>query len=399
MTSELETWRRDTPGASSRLHLNNAGAALMPTPVIDAITAHLAREAAVGGYESADEAQPRVQAAYAAVAALLGAAPRNVAIVENATVAFSQALSAIDFRPGDVIVTTRNDYISNQLAYLSLAERAGVVVRRAANLADGRVDPDSVRELMRDPRARLLAVTWVPTNSGLIQPAEALGALAEAADVPYLLDACQAAGQLPIDVTRFGCDFLAATARKFLRGPRGIGFLYVSDRALARGAYPLHVDMRGGEWTSADRFALVPDARRFENWEFSYALVLGLGAAARYATEVGIERGGGRARELAAALRGQLADIDGCRVLDRGAELAALVTVEVAGWRAPELVTALRQRGINTSASLREYAVIDMDEKGARTALRLSPHYFNLEDELATAVGAIRELVAERLGR
>jgi len=392
MDADLRKWRDDTPGAAQRIHLNNAGAGLMPSAVLSAIRSHLEREAVLGGYESEDEAAPRVRAAYDAVASLLNAAPRNIAIVENATVAFFQALSAFDFEPGDVIVTTRNDYISNQLAYLSLAQRQGVVVRRAEELESGGADPESVRSLLRDRRARLLAVTWVPTNSGLIQPVEVLGEIAEAAGVPYLVDACQAVGQLPIDVARLRCDFLSATGRKFLRGPRGIGFLYVSDRALARGLYPLLVDMRGGLWQSADAFALAPDARRFENWEFSHALVLGLGAAASYAYEAGIERCGLRARTLAARLRAALASVPGLRVLDRGAELAAIVTVEVAGRVAGELVRELRARGINTSASVREYAVIDMDAKRATSAIRLSPHYYNTDKELDHVVDEMRNL-------
>jgi selenocysteine lyase/cysteine desulfurase len=388
----VQRWRDDTPGAASRIHLNNAGAGLMPLAVLSAITSHLEREAILGGYESEDEAAPRVKDAYQSVAKLLNAAAQNVAIVENATVGFFQALSAFDFRPGDVIVTTRNDYISNQLAYLSLAQRRGVVVRRAEDLARGGVDPDSVRTLLRDPRVRLLAVTWVPTNSGLIQPVETLGAVAAAAGVPYLIDACQAVGQLPVDVHRLRCDFLSATARKFLRGPRGIGFLYVSDAALERGLFPLYIDMRGGVWHAADDFALAPDARRFENWEFAHALVLGLGAAAKYAADVGVERGGSRARALAARLRTALAALPGVRVLDRGAELAAIVTAEVAGRAAPALVDELRSRGINSSASLRDYAVIDMDDKRATSAIRLSPHYFNTDAELDAAVDAIRSL-------
>ena len=397
--AQVKKWRDDTPGAERRIHLNNAGAGLMPSAVLAAMRSHLEREAEFGGYESEDEAAPRVKDAYDAVAALLGAASRNVAIVENATVAFFQALSAFDFQPGDVIVTTRNDYISNQLAYLSLASRRGVVIRRAEDLESGGVDPGSVRALLRDPRVRLLAVTWVPTNSGLIQPAETLGEIAEAAGVPYLVDACQAVGQLPIDVHRLRCDFLSATARKFLRGPRGMGFLYVSDRALERGLFPLYLDMRGGLWKTADTFALAPDARRFENWEFAYALVLGLGAAARYAAEVGVERGGLRARELASRLRAALSAVPGLRVLDRGKELAAIVTVEVAGTAAPAIVHELRARGINTTASLRDYAVIDMDDKRVASAVRLSPHYYNTATELDAAVAALRSLSTGAEGR
>ncbi|MCU1241739.1 MAG: hypothetical protein JWO71_2465 [Candidatus Acidoferrum typicum] len=394
MDALVKQWREDTPGCFNQIHFNNAGAGLMPRGVLDAMVVHLNREANLGAYESADDAEAAVADAYANVAKLLGAQPRNIAVVENSTVAFFQALSAFDFKRGDVIVTTRNDYISNQLAYLSLARRHGVEVRRAADLASGGADPQSVKELLRDPRVRLLAVTWVPTNSGLVQPVEALGEVAEAAGVPYLVDGCQAVGQIPADVTKLRCDFFSGTARKFLRGPRGIGFLYVSDRALKRGDFPLYIDMRGADWVSADDFAPAPDARRFENWEFAYSLVLGMGEAARYALDVGVEQGGRRARHLAATLRGKLNELSGIRVLDRGSELAAIVTIEVAGWDATELSKLLRTRGINTSASLRAYAVIDMDEKRVASALRLSPHYYNTEEEIERVVEELRTSTA-----
>jgi selenocysteine lyase/cysteine desulfurase len=201
-------------------------------------------------------------------------------------------------------------------------------------------------------------------------------------------------GQIPVDLAKLRCDFFSGTARKFLRGPRGTGFLYVSDRALKRGDFPLYIDMRGADWVSADNFAPAPDARRFENWEFAYSLVLGMGEAARYALQVGVERGGRRARELAATLRSKLGELPGIRVLDRGSELAAIVTIEVAGWDATELSKLLRTRGINSAASLRAYAVIDMDEKRAASALRLSPHYYNTEEEIERVVETLRAVTA-----
>ncbi len=367
----------------------------MPRPVLEAVLSHLRREAEYGGYESADGAAGAVRAAYGEIARLIGAHARNVAVVENATVAFSQALSAFDFLPGDVIVTTRNDYISNQLMYLSLGRRRRVQVLRAADLPQGGVDPESVRELVTHPQCRLVAVTWVPTNSGLIQPAEAVGEICDKAGVPYLIDACQAVGQIPIDVRRLRCDFLSATARKFLRGPRGIGFLYVSDRALTRGLCPIYIDMRGATWVGADRYELADDARRFENWEFAYSLVLGMGEAARYACSVGVERGGQRARELAAYVREKVRTLPGFRLLDRGTQLCAIATVEMAGWDAGEVVCRLRKRGINTSASLRGYAVIDMDEKKAASALRISPHYYNTHEEMDMLVEALDEILKD----
>lgn len=391
MDAQVMRWRADTPAAAAGLiHLNNAGAGLMPTPVLEAMTEHLRREVAHGGYEAADLAAPQIESAYAGLARLLSAQPRNVAIVENATAAFAQALSAFDLRRGDVIVTSRNDYISNQLMYLSLQRRSGVEFVRAEDLPEGGIDPQSLREILRRRRPTLVAVTWVPTNSGLVQDVEAVGRVCEDAGVPYLLDACQAAGQIPIDVDALRCDFLSGTARKFLRGPRGIGFLYVADRVLDSGAHPLYLDMRGARWTDENAFRLADSAHRFENWEFSYALVLGFAEAVLYALEVGVEEGGRRAHELAAYARQKLSEIDGLRVLDRGRELCAIVTVEVTGVPATDAVAQLREWGINTSATFREWAVLDMAEKHAESAVRLSPHYYNTVAEIDSAVAALR---------
>ncbi len=393
MDPQLTRWRAETPATAAGLvHLNNAGAALMPTPVITAIQAHIAAETCTGGYEAAEAAAERVADCYEDVGRLVGGASRNIAVVENATAAFALALSAFDFRPGDAILTTRNDYISNQLMYLSLSRRLGIEVVRAADLPEGGVDPQSVGEILTHRPVKLVALTWVPTNSGLVQAAEEVGVLCDAAGVPYLVDACQAVGQLPIDVNALRCTFLSATARKFLRGPRGIGFLYVSDAALADGRAPLFVDMRGARWVAADDYALTDDATRFENWEFAYALLLGLGAAARYALDVGVAEGGQRAAHLAACARERLAALDGVRVLDRGARLCAIVTAEVTGMPAEEVVRELRGWGINTSATSRDVALLDMDDKRAVTAVRISPHYYNTEKEIEIAVGAVRSL-------
>jgi len=391
-------WRADTPGTAHRNHLNNAGAALMPASVHRVITEHLQLELETGGYEASDGRAEQVEASYDHLGRLLGAPARNIAVAANATDAFARALSSFDFRPGDVIVTSRCDYISNQLQYLALRQRLGVEIVHAPDLPEGGVDPDGVRRAVvaAGTRCRLVAITWIPTNSGLVQDVAAVGQVCRALDVPYLVDACQAVGQVPIDVTALHCDYLSATGRKFLRGPRGIGFLYVSDRALARGDYPLLVDMRGARWVADDQFALVDSAQRFEDWEFPYALVLGQGEAARYALEVGVETASTRAWTLAARLRRALEGIEGVRVLDRGATRCAIVTMAAPRGTPQALVDYLMERRINTVASLREYGRYDFGEKGVDGAVRLSPHYYNTEAEVDAAAEAVAECVLGR---
>lgn len=366
----------------------------MPRPVLDAVRAHLDLEERMGGYEAADRARGDIAGVYGAVGALLGAPPSNVALTENATAAFQAALSSVPFRPGDVLLTTRNDYVSNQIQYLSLERRMGVEVVRAPDLPEGGVDVQALSELVHRRRPRLVAVTHVPTSSGLVQDVAAIGRVCRERNVLYLVDACQSVGQMPVQVDALGCDFLSATGRKFLRGPRGVGFLYVSDRALDAGLEPLFPDLRGADWVADDVYQPAPDARRFESWEFAYALVLGLGAAARYALDVGLEVARDRARELAARVRHGLAELPGVTVLDRGAELCAIVSAVVPGWEPGALVAELRREGIHTSSLLRESALLEFDGRGVEGALRISPHYYNTADE----VDALVEAVQRRLG-
>ncbi len=396
---QIARWRADTPGTSHRNHLNNAGAALMPTPVLRAALDHLTLEADIGGYGAAGARAAEIAGGYDALATLVGAQARNIAVVANATAGFIQAVSSFDFAPGDVIVTTRCDYTSNQIQYLALHDRLGVDIVHASDLAEGGVDPDSVRACVEraGPRCRLVALSWIPTNSGLVQNAEAVGDVCESLGVPYLVDACQAVGQLPIDVARLRCDYLSATARKFLRGPRGIGFLFASDRALARGDHPLFVDMRGARWTADDRYQLDPTARRYEDWEFPYALVLGQSTAARYALDVGIDVAHDRAWMLARRLRQGLAAIDGVRVLDRGATQCAIVTAAFDRVHANAVVEKLAEWRINSVVSLLEFGRFDFADKDVDAAIRLSPHYYNTDEEIDAAVEAVGHALRQLL--
>jgi len=391
----IDELRADTPGLEHRVHLNSAGASLMPSPVIDAVRSHFDLEARIGGYEATDVAKHAIEKAYGHVAVLLGTTPDRIAMTEHATASFVAALSSIPFERGDIILTTRNDYVSNQIQYLSLADRMGVEVVRAPDAPEGGVDLQAMEELIHRRRPRLVAVTQIPTNSGLVQDVGAVGRMCRARDVLYLVDGCQSVGQMPLDVEAMGCDFFSATARKYLRGPRGAGFLYVSDRVLDRGLEPLFPDLRGADWIDTDLYQPAPSARRFETWEFAWGLVLGTGAAAEYANKLGLEAIRDRARALASELRAHLGELPGARVLDRGAELGATVTASFTGQDPANLLLQLRERGINVGAQTRLDALIDYEAKGVEAALRVSPHYFNDDSDLDTLMGALAEMITE----
>ncbi len=390
---DLDRLRADTPGVDHRMHLNNAGSSLPPQPVLDVVEEHLRLEAEIGGYEAADAVREAIDAVYGSLALLTGSEPRCVAVVENATAAFAQALSAIPFEAGDVILTTRADYTSNQIMYLSLRDRFGVDTVRVPDAPGGGVDLEALEELLETHRPRLVALSWMPSHSGLIQPVAEVGRLCREREVLYLVDACQAVGQTPVDVSQIGCEFLAATGRKFLRAPRGTGFLVVSDRVLEENLVPLLPDLHGAEWTGPDAWEPRPDATRFENWEFSYALVRGLGRAAEYALETGLEAIEDRARSLAAFARERLSALPGVRCLDVGAERSAICSFHVGTdrWQGTgqELQDHLRRLGINTSIADASHVRLDLHEEGIPWALRVSPHVYNTEDEIEALADAL----------
>ncbi|WP_395455074.1 aminotransferase class V-fold PLP-dependent enzyme [Azospirillum melinis] len=389
-TSEIDRLRAMTPGTRHRVHLNNAGAALMTTGVLSTVVDHLNLEAEIGGYEAKAREADRIEGVYRSVARLLNADPGEIALAENATVAWQWAFYAQRFAAGDRILTTTAEYAANYLSYLQIAKRTGAVIEVIPDDAEGRLDPKAL-EAMIDERVRLISITWVPTNGGLVNPAAEVGRIANAHRIPYLLDACQAVGQLPVDVARLGCDMLAATGRKFLRGPRGTGFLYMK-RAFLERTEPAMIDMYGATWVGGDRYDLRQDARRFETWESNYAAKLGLGAAIEEALAIGIPRIEKRVKTLAGSLRAMLADVPGVTVHDLGPDPAAIVTFTLAGLDAATAAARLTERAINVSVSAPSSTPVDGERRHLPSLVRASPHYYNTENEIERLVETVRSI-------
>ncbi len=386
-----DTLRQQTPGCKTKIHFNNAGASLMPQSVIDAMVGHIQLEATVGGYEAADLKAKEIAGFYDSAAQLLNGKSTNIAFTSSATNSFARALSCISFIEGDSILLANEDYISNQIAFLSLQKKFKLKILRAASLPTGGVDVTDMNRLMDIHHPKLVSLTHVPSNTGLIQPVEEVGKLCEERNILYLVDACQSAGQIPIDVQKIRCDFLSATMRKFLRGPRGAGFLYVSDKIINQKLEPLFIDMRGADWITTDEYTPRMDARRFEDWEFPYALVLGSKAALDLANTVGIENIKSRNARLCKQVRNGIAKIKGLRLLDIGAEQSSIITVEIPAQKAQDVLQDLRKENINTSVGHKHFALIDFKAKNVDWALRISPHYYNTEEEVEILIHALRK--------
>jgi selenocysteine lyase/cysteine desulfurase len=387
---DVEALRALTPGCRRRLHLNNAGASLLAQPTLDAMTGHLRLEAEIGGYEAAAAAEEAIAATYVGLAELLGGRPEEVALFDNATHAWQAAFYSVPIRAGDRILTGRNEYGSNVLAYLQVARRTGAEVVVVPNDEHGQLDTAALAELV-DDRTRLIGVTHVPTNGGLVNPAAEVGRIARDAGVPFLLNATQSVGQLPVDVRAIGCDLLAATGRKFLRGPRGTGFLWVGEAMLER-LDPYVAEIRSATWDGGRGFTWAPGARRFETWENSYVNVIGLGAAVRQALDLGLDAIGARTTALGARLRQQLDQLPGVSTHDLGRVRCAIVTAKVDGRPAAEVAAALAGAGINVTTTVPEDTQFDTEVRDVHPLVRLSPHYYNTEEELDRAVAQVAAL-------
>ena len=394
-TIDVEALRADTPGCTNVTHLNNAGSALQPAIVTDTVVAHLRREEEVGGYEAHAEARDRVAGVYASVGALVNAPIERVALVESATVAWDRGLQAIAFsdplEPGDRMLVSGSEYASNVLPLLQLARRTGATVEVIPDGADGAVDVEVLGDML-DERVRIVSVNHAPSQNGLVNDVVAIGDMLRMHGSPawYLVDACQSVGQMPVDMSRIGCDVLSATGRKFLRGPRATGFLVVSQRMLDD-LEPFPLDLHAAEWTTLKDYELADGAARFESWEKAYAALLGMGAAIDYALACGIDAIAERIGNLASRLRTGLAEVPGVIVRDRGSVQSGIVTIRVDD--AAGVVAGLRARGINTSLSTPDYSRIDFGRDQATGLVRISPHAYNTEDEADRAIAAVAELV------
>jgi selenocysteine lyase/cysteine desulfurase len=390
MPIDIARARAETPGTATVLHFNNAGSSLMPQPVLDATVEYLNLEAQIGGYETADRQEAQIEHFYTAAADMLNCDPDEIAFIENATRAWDMAFYAIPFQLGDRILTARAEYASNVIAFLQMAEQRGVSVEVIPSEETGELSVSALRDMM-DDNVRLIAMTHVPTNGGLVNPAAEVGKVAQEAGVLYLLDACQSVGQMPVDVQAIGCDMLSTTGRKYLRGPRGTGFLYVRREVIPVLEPPM-LDLHAAQWTAPDQFVTRDDARRFENWETNYAGKVGLATALDYAMGWGLDAIYARVQELASSLRACLRDIPGVTVTDIGEEQCGIVTFMVEGHPANEIQQSLAQQAINVTTSSTSSTRFDMEARGLTLIVRASVHYYNDEAEVERFCTAIHDI-------
>ncbi|MFI5719648.1 aminotransferase class V-fold PLP-dependent enzyme [Nocardia sp. NPDC051750] len=380
--------RADTPGVGTgAVFLDSAGSSLPPRVVTETVIGHLRREAEIGGYRAANERLDDLAGVKEAIAALLNTTPDTIALSDSATRSWSDFFYAVPLRPGDRILISGADYASNAIAALQRARSSGARVEQIPDDEAGRLDLEALAAMM-DDRVRLVSLLHVPTNGGLVNPVAEAARIARAAGALVVLDACQSAGQLPLDVAELGVDALSATGRKWLRGPRGTGFLYLRPE-LAASLEPGRLDLHSASWTGPDEYRMAPDASRFEFWEHDVAARLGLGAAVRYLLDLGPDQVYAAIAERADYLRGALGELPGVRVRDLGIEHSGIVSFTVAGVTPVEVRDRLREKDITVTVSHASSTLLDMSARGLDAVVRASPHCFVDHAELDRFLAAV----------
>jgi cysteine desulfurase len=383
-------WERiaaDTPAAAGQIFLDSAGSSLPPAPVLDTVVGHLRREAQIGGYRAAQERAEDLGRIKVSLGALLGAPPHAVALADSASRAWTQVFYAVPLQPGEKILLSGVEYASNAIAALHRARTCGAVVEVVPSDPAGQLDLDALAGLL-DERVRLVSLVHVPTNSGLVNPVRKVIELAHAHGAFVLLDACQSIGQLRVDVGELGVDALSGTGRKWLRGPRGTGFLYVRPDLIGSLEPPV-LDLHSAAWCSKDSYTLHEDATRFELWERDVAAHLGLGAAVDYLLDLGIDEVRNAVTSRAEQLRSALGEIPEVRIRDLGRQRCGIVSFTVDGVESATVRDALADQGITVTVSLMASTLLDMQARGLTSVVRASPHYFVRPEQIDSAAAAI----------
>ena len=387
---DLERVRADMVGVDDIVHLNNCGSALPPRCVVDAQVDYLRAEQRMGGYETAAARADDLQEFYVQTARLLGCDPDEIAFQGSAIEGWWRAFLSIDLRPGDRVLAGTSEYQGNAVGLLQARER-GVIVESVPNDETGTIDLSAL-EAALDERLKLVCLTQVSMSNGAVHPATEVGRMCRAAEVPFLLDACQVAGQRPLDVDTLGCDFLVYTGRKFMRGPRGTGVMYARRSTVDRLGPSPFVDGRSAVWTGPDTWHHTPGAARFELGERGFAAQVGLGVATRYALEIGLEAIAERVGGLAERLRTDLGSVERVTVHDEGADRCGIVTFTVEGLTAAAVKEAVGIAGINIGAPADVNAQWDLGARGIDAVARAGVHYFNDDHELDRLVAAVADL-------
>ena len=387
---DIDKIRRETPGAKYVTHFNNAGAALPCHDTVQATVNWLNKEARTGGYLMQTVNEEDISGFYKNAGKLINCSPNEIALTHNASDSQAKVLFAFPFKKGDVVLTTEIEYSNNFMNLLQLKEQKGIEIRIVENEENCSFNLEKFENAI-DDSVKLIAATHIPTSSGQIAPVEAIGKIAKKYNVPYLLDACQSIGHCPVDVEKIGCDFATATSRKYLRGPRGLGFLYVKESFFEK-LHPQVIEAWFANWKNTDSFEIEKSAKMFEGFEKSYANVVGFSTAINYQNQLGIENTWLRIQQLSTSLRSKLNSLKKVSVVDPEVEVSGIVTFVKKGVDCEKIQNELATQKINISVTRPFSSLIDLKKRKLPEACRASVHYYNSDEEIEKLVTAIDKI-------
>lgn len=388
---QVQQLRAETKGTAAKIHFNNAGSSLPPDVVVDIVVNYLQQEAVTGGYELEYALREQLDNTYTLIAKLINAGKDEIALVENASAGWWTAFNGIDFAPGDEIIASEYEYVTNIAGLIHAQQKLGVTVKVLPLNEHGNFNLQSLEEAIT-PQTKLIAATHIPSSAGGVLPVAEIGAIARKHGILYLVDACQSVGHLPVDVRQIDCDMLCVTGRKYLRGPRGTGFLYVRKQ-LQNKLNITSIDGSTAQWITNTDFKLKDNAHRFELYERNRALTLGLGKAVEYALAIGMDVIWERIQYIAAYLRTKLSALPGVTVHDTGGVQCGIVTFSVAGIDSQTVKTMLAEHNINVTVGKAVSTLYYMNKQGLTAVVRASVHYYNTEEEVHTLCSVLKNII------
>lgn len=365
-------WRQARP-ARNVIHLDSAAAGCTPTAVLDAVAAFARREATDGAYVAAEGAAATTAGLRGDLAALLAVDADGIAFTESATTALAAALRVAPLQRGDVVAVASTEWGPNLTAFAA----AGLTTRPLAVDGAGSIDPAALRRALADSPPAFVHVTHQASHRAVRHPLAAVAAVCRDAGVPLWVDVAQALGHGAVAV---GADLAYGTSRKWLTGPRGVGFLAVAP------SYREHVRLDG---PTAPRPGFGP-LDGLESHEAHVAGRIGLATAVAAVRAIGTAAIGARLDEVGRMTRGRLAEVPGWELTDAVDAPGAITAVAPTGGQDVFAVRSrlLDEHGILTTPCATVRAPLDMD----RPLLRISPHVDVTADELDALAAALTEL-------
>lgn len=347
-------------------YFNHGGCSFITTSTLDAVVKQLRHEQEMGNAVADLMSSADRSSVYKLAAQTVGANEEDVALTDSHTTGWAKSLQTISLNAGDVILTNRSEWGGNLSSLQKLAHLHGSSVVVMPTTAYGSVCLKSLAALM-SKSVKLISVSWIGSNGGHVEPVAEIGELAQAHGVPYFLDASQVVGQMPVNVQHIGCDVLTAPGRKWLRGPKGTGFMYLRPEFLEKCQETAQADSAADSSTPLT-------AKYFEVSSASVPLQMGLLAALAQLEQVGVETIQKQILTRSQYLWERLQGIPGVNCICPVAPQHGLVSFNVVGHPA----TAVRQKlmgiGIEVAANLATFTPLDMHERQLDAVVRASPH-------------------------